>query len=262
MVSNNFEQYMLSIHATLFASNQTPFILYKLEQRNIIFQFIAIEKFKKAQLPLNFFTNFSESFITEKYKVINIWEDVWKLKTEQVKQRISSLIGLSKKIHARQTQVVRLDKIQTHAFLNQNHLQGATNAYYKLGLKFNDEIVAVATFSKARTMYDGPIYYRSFELERFANKIGSNVVGGFSKLMSNFILTTHAKHIMTYADCDWSTGESYLKLGFNLIEKTPPNIFYLNENTFERVAEKQENKTTHFLKIWNAGSLKFVLDKR
>ncbi|MBP9688409.1 MAG: hypothetical protein KBE91_02270 [Bacteroidia bacterium] len=262
MVVNSFEQYMFSINAILFASKQTPFTLYKLEQHNIIIQFIRIEEFKNTAISLNFFTNFAEQFVTQKYKVINIWEDVWKLKPEQVKQRIKSLLGFSQKIHARQTQVVRLNKLQASTFLRLNHLQGDTNAYYKFGLKFNDEIVAVATFSKARTMYDGPVYYRSFELERFANKLGLNVVGGFSKLISNFILTTHAKHIMTYADCDWSTGESYLKLGFNLIEKSPPNIFFLNENTLARVAEKQENKAASFLKIWNAGSLKFVLDKR
>jgi hypothetical protein len=169
---------------------------------------------------------------------------------------------LAKKIHARKTDIVKLNKLQAGDFLNQYHLQGSTSAYYKYGLIHEGELVAVATFSKARTMYDGPVYYRSYELERFASKAGINIVGGLSKLFQHFIKTNHVKHIMTYADRDWSTGESYLKIGFKLIEETHPQCFYIDETTITRFTESQILTPNNKLKIYNSGSLKFIWDNR
>jgi hypothetical protein len=262
MEADLFHQFMLQIRAVKHVTHVSPFAMYLIEERKIIFQFIDYNTYKNQQLPDDFFVDLSRKTSTINHQVINIWEDVWMHKTDLVKARILSIIGQAQKIHARQTKVVRIDKQQAQFFLSQNHLQGVTSAYYKFGLIFKEELVAVATFSKARIMYDGPVYYRSYELERFASKAGTNVVGGLSKLMKHFIKINHAQHIMTYADRDWSSGESYLKIGFNWVEETVPQLFYIDELNQSRLAENQITNSQNKIRIHNAGSIKFVYDNR
>jgi hypothetical protein len=67
---------------------------------------------------------------------------------------------------------------------------------------------------------------------------------------------------MTYADRDWSTGESYLKIGFKLIEETPPQSFCIDETTLARYTDKQILAANNNVKTYNSGSLKFVWDNR
>lgn len=262
MEADLFHQFMLQIGAVKHVTHASPFAMYMIEERKIILHFIDLNTYKNQQLPDDFFVNLSHKTSTINHHVIHVWEDIWIHKTDLVKARIQSIIGQAKKIHARQTEVVRIDKQQAQLFLNQNHLQGVTSAYYKFGLMFKEELVAVATFSKARTMYDGPVYYRSYELERFASKAGTNVVGGLSKLLQHFIKSNHAQHIMTYADRDWSTGESYLKVGFNWVEETAPQVFYIDELNQSRITENQITNSQNKIKIHNAGSIKFVYDNR
>lgn len=260
--NNLFGNFMMELGAKPHVLHGSPFDVYFFDEQKILFHFIELQKFKQKKLPLHFFSDLTHKTSAIHHKIIHVWEDVWLTNDATVKSRIKSILGYNKKIHARQTQVVRLDKLEATNFLNNNHLQKATGAYYKFGLKWNDKLIAVATFSKARTMYDGPVYYRSFELERFATLAQTNVVGGFSKLVHFFCKNMHVQHIMTYADRDWSQGESYNLLGFTLVEATEPQQFFLHESTLQRTVATQQIAPLNSIKIWNAGSLKFVLDTR
>ncbi len=257
-----FSEFMQQIGAQKHATRSSPFHLYLFEEKKLLIHFIDFITYKKNPLPETFFSNLSSNTNLIDHHIIHVWEDIWTQKKDLIKLRLQSIIGMAKKIHARKTEIVRMNKLQAAEFLNQYHLQGSTSAYYKYGLTHEDELVAVATFSKARTMYDGPVYYRSYELERFASKAGVNIVGGLSKLMQHFIKTNQAKHLMTYADRDWSTGESYLKIGFKLIEETPPQSFCIDETTLTRYTDKQILAANNKVKIYNSGSLKFVWDNR
>lgn len=262
MVVELFSEFIQQIGAQKHTIKASPFHLYFFEEKKLLIHFIDLNSYKKNKLSETFFSNLSSNTNLNHHHIIHVWEDIWIQKTDLVKLRIQSIIVLAKKIHARKTEIVKLNKLQAGDFLNQYHLQGSTSAYYKYGLIHEDELVAVATFSKARTMYDGPVYYRSYELERFASKAGINIVGGLSKLFQHFIKTNHVKHIMTYADRDWSTGESYLKIGFKLIEETHPQCFYIDETTITRYTENQILTPNNKLKIYNSGSLKFIWDNR
>jgi len=257
-----FSEFIQQIGAQKHATQASPFHLYFFEEKKLLIHFIDLITFKKNPLHETFFLNLSSNTNLNHHYIIHVWEDIWIQKTDLVKLRIQSIIGLAIKIHARKTEIVKLNKLQAVAFLDQYHLQGSTSAYYKYGLIHEGELVAVATFSKARTMYDGPVYYRSYELERFASKAGLNIVGGLSKLIQHFIKTNHAKHLMTYADRDWSAGESYLKVGFKLVEVTVPQIFYIDELNQTRLNENKIANRENKIKIHNAGSLKFVYDNR
>jgi hypothetical protein len=163
------------------------------------------------------------------------------------------VFGKTKLIHGRKTSVKRIDKAVTEIFLNQNHLQAYVSSKIKYGLFLEQELVAVATFSAGRKMNDKPQDFRSYELIRFANKNGCRVYGGLSKLLNAFILNHKPGNIMTYADLCWSTGESYLKLGFEQVGILLPQTIYFQKTNPDNFTA---NNT---FGIWNAGSLKFIL---
>jgi len=161
-------------------------------------------------------------------KEIVLWEDIWHNRREQVKARITSLVGKNKRINARDTHVVALDKPAADAFLEQNHLMGAAKVKHKFGLVYKGMTVAVATLSAPRKYYRGNDTFNSIELVRYASLKGVNVVGGMGKLLEHAIATLKPDDIMTYADREWSAGEVYEKMGFEMVETTPPITFWVH----------------------------------
>lgn len=202
------------------------------------------------------FVKLQQNHSLENLKLIHLWEDIWLTKKEQVLARLKSIIGLNTRIHGRKTKIEKLTKPIAELFLNTNHLQGYVSSRYKLGLFLEDELVAVATFSALRKMKHSE-NYKSAELIRFAVKAGFSVTGGLSKLISSFHHIYKPNDIMTYADRDWSAGEAYIKLGFELTDCLAPQFFNLNEN-----ANRQLKKVVEQLKgieVFNTGSLKYIL---
>lgn len=239
-----------------------------LPQRNLILHFISIDQQKISGLPPDYFAGISDVVATQNLKCFHIWEDVYTLQPEIVLARILASIGNRKRIHARTTDGKRIDKQTVDIFLQKNHLQSSVIGYYKFGLYHKEELVAVATFSKSRIMTDEVVPYRSYELIRFASKMGVTVTGGLSKLLSLFIAETDPAHIMTYADRDWGYGEGYLKLGFSLIEKSAPVDFYIHIQTLKRYTEHKlaasslEKDDPLLIKVYNSGSNKYILFRK
>ncbi|MCX3265530.1 hypothetical protein OQZ29_12285 [Pedobacter agri] len=198
------------------------------------------------------------NYSSEGIKLIHLWEDVWFAKPRQALARIMSLLGLNKKIHGRKTKIHKLDKVATETFLNENHLQAYVSCRYKLGLFENDDLIAVATFSALRKMSHS-IDYKSAELIRFAVKSGYSVSGGLSKLLMYFFKQYKPNDIMTYADRDWSAGESYLTLGFDKTAVLAPHYFSLNEEKERSVVKAHQPMQ---INVFNTGSLKFILKNK
>lgn len=239
----------------------TPFTGIFLPEHKLIIHCIPL--FHDEKLADDFCIRLSNETQALGLKIIHLWEDVYLKNQPLVEARLFSIIGKRIRIHARQTTIVRIDKTQATAFLTKHHLQYYVSAYYKYALVWKAEIVAVATFSKSRVMHDGAVPYRSYELIRFASKMGTTVTGGLGKLLNHFIEQHHPAHIMTYADRDWSNGEGYSKLGFTEVEKTSPQLFNVDTETNERL-RISEPLLPHknYVQVMNAGNLKFVLDRR
>jgi hypothetical protein len=66
-----------------------------------------------------------------------------------------------------------------------------------------------------------------WNLSRFCNKLDYNIIGGASKLLKYFIKSIKSKRIISYADRDWSLGELYYKLGFDMLYETDPDYKYI-----------------------------------
>ncbi|MXV52872.1 hypothetical protein GS399_18010 [Pedobacter sp. HMF7647] len=244
---------------------QTPFNGFYIPAKKILINCVDLSTAARICVPASYFSDLNVQAAEYNLKIIQLWEDQWEQQQPKVISRLSALLGLSNRIHGRQTTIVRLAMAETATFLNENHLQGATSAYYKFGLVKENQLLAIATFGKSRTMYDGPVYYRSYELERYTSKLGSTVVGGLSKLLGHFISSYSPAHIMTYADRDWGEGDSYSKLGFANQGIIEPQPFFIDLSSNCRYNSNQLKKLppeSKIQKFHNSGSRKWVLDRR
>ncbi len=96
--------------------------------------------------------------------------------------------------------------MESKIFLDENHIQGNCISKYRYGLYYNNELISLMTFGKSR-------FKDEFELLRFCNKLGYNVVGGASKLFFHFLKDhEEIKEVISYADRRWSVGNLYFKL--------------------------------------------------
>jgi hypothetical protein len=177
--------------------------------------------------------------------------------------RINQVLGLNQKIAARMCFIKSVDKIESEKFLNQNHLLGSCLAAFRIGLFYKNEIVAIGSFSKSRVMIDGDVYYRSFEMLRFAVKMNYSVTGGLGKILKYFIQTKNVVHLMTYIDNEWGAGEAFLQLGFKATTKTESQSYWLDPITLNRFKSNDMPKGSNvMIEKKNLGSTKLILDLR
>jgi len=155
-------------------------------------------------------------------QLLHIFSSLWKERTDIWKSMIANKINRTqRKIYARNCEIRECSVNEKNNFLDDNHLQGKDRSNIKLGLYFEDELVSVMTFIKARYSKD---YY--WELSRFANKTYTNVVGGFSKLLKYF-RQNYTESIISYADKTYSQGKLYENNNFKKLHVTPPGYYYV-----------------------------------
>lgn len=211
------------------------------------------------------------------YNLIQIWEDDWydKTKHDIIISRIKNKLGLSTKIYARQCKICIIPADICNSFLNENHLQGAIQSTYKLGLFYNNDLVEVMAIGKQRKLISGN--RKTFELYRLCTKKGYNVIGGFSKLLSFFKNEHKGETLISYVDCDWCklVNTSYVQVGFKLQKYTEPNYWWcktIRENrlkyTKQRLVKKGYNpelseteimKQNGYFKIYGSGNLLYSM---
>jgi hypothetical protein len=109
----------------------------------------------------------------------------------------------------------------------------------------------------------------AWNLNRFCNKLNTNVIGGASKLLNYFIKNYDVKRIVSYADKDWSVGNLYEVLGFINVGGNGPDYKYIVNN--QRVhksryrksklntnlTESKQMELNNINKIYDCGKLKF-----
>ena len=111
-------------------------------------------------------------------ELFSIFGDSWDMHKAAWKEKIKSKLQLcDNKIYARETTVVKLQPKDTKSILNKHHIQGYCSSKIAYGLKYNNEIVAVMTFSNNRIGIGKKIRSNtSFELVRYVTS--TTVVGG------------------------------------------------------------------------------------
>lgn len=161
-------------------------------------------------------------------RLIHIFEHEWKDDTTRIKleNMLHNIVGTyGKKIRASSTSICNISTVEAKEFLDKYHLQNNAKSEIKLGLKYNDELVAVMTFGSPRfeSCYE-------YELIRYSTNCNYRVYGAASKLFNYFVTTYKPNSIVTYCDITKFSGNMYTKLGFKTQAKniTEPNYVWVN----------------------------------
>jgi len=139
----------------------------------------------------------------------------------------------------------------------------------KIGLFYKQELVSLMTFDHLEGRMK--MLENHWNLNRFCNKINTNVVGGASKLFSYFVNKYQPKRVISYADKDWSEGKLYNILGFVKVSESSPDYKYIvdgrrrnkqnykksNLNIGSELTEAEFMKKSHILRIWDCGKIKY-----
>jgi hypothetical protein len=240
-----------------------------LPELKIGFEFNGLYWHSELKKPKDYHLNKTKYFKERGIRIIHIWEDDWTFKRDIIKSQIKSWLCITtNRIWARKCDVKIISNTkEIRTFLNNNHIQGYVNNKYSIGLYYDNELVSLMTFDNyegRKKMEEG-----GWNLSRFCNKLGTNVVGGASKLLNYFIKESKPLRIISYADKDWSVGDLYSKLGFNKIGDSNPDYKYIvNEKRVHKSRYKKSNfnldvseseyvKINNINRIWDCGKLKF-----
>lgn len=153
---------------------------------------------------------------------------------EKVISIIKSAVNKNTKIAARKCNVVELSSTEFNKFCDNHHLQNGVNSSIRLGLKYQNNIVAVMGFSKPR--FDKNCDY---ELTRYCSTLETTIVGGAAKLFKHFTQKWGGM-VVSYCQRRIFTGGMYVALGFKLHHKSPPNYFWCNSS--KRLSRYQTQK--------------------
>lgn len=211
-------------------------------------------------------------------RIIHIFEDEWRDKKSIVQNKLRSILGISsdRRVFARKCTVKSISASQKDEFLMKFHIQGRDKSATKLGLFYQDELVAVMTFSQPNVS-KGKTTRSFMELSRYATSC--NVIGGAGKLLA-FYRKEYVGKIVTYADRRWSTENDnlYVKLGFRFIKNTQCNYFYMKDykNRLHRFGftksklvalggdpnktEWQLMRESGYDRIWDCGHIRYELE--
>ncbi|MHA8086262.1 hypothetical protein [Aquirufa sp. Wall-65K1] len=188
---------------------------------------------------------------------IRIWEDIWLKQSTWIKRYFQFRKLGNSSIFARDLRVVHISKEIADSFLENEHLLGSAQAKSYWGLVVpphrqfrnisspywmgDQKLVGVATLAKPMRMkekeFEGHI---SGELIRFCSTLGTQIVGGLSKVLHYYQLEEKVDNIMTYIDMEWNRGEGYQSIGFQEIQITPPILYTLNEAGKRKICKTWE----------------------
>lgn len=181
-------------------------------------------------------------------------------------------LNLNQRIYARKCHVGVIPIADATGFIKSNHLQGSCRGSVAIGLHYNDELVSICLFGKAR--------YSScdWELLRMCSKSGITVVGGASKMLAAF-RRDYSGSVVSYANKRWSVGSVYEQLGFKHIRDSEPCHWYVKNGSvwhrsrfmkhklhkvlgeFDPSQTEVENMYNHgYRRIWDCGNKVYLLE--
>lgn len=204
-------------------------------------------------------------------QLLSFWDVECRERGPQIKSYISSKLGLfSEKIYARSTRFVELSEKQ-YEFFENNHIQGRAKIDRNFALlDGSGRIVACVSYAKHHRDVS------KYTLNRLAFLSGVSVVGGASKLVKKSLELIDSD-VITWSDNRFSTGDLYVKCGFEFDGDIPPDYCYYEEKTKkilskqsqqkkkigcpEHMTENEFCKSLGRYRIWDCGKKRFVHKK-
>jgi len=205
--------------------------------------------------------------------ILSIFEDEWTLKQKIIKNIIKHKLGLfGNTIQASNCVIKDISNKDARLFYEKNHIQGHVNCQINYGL-FHEVEGIVSCFSASTPRFN---HKYNWEIIRFANRMGVNVMSSFEEFMKYFTQQKSGS-IITYADCRYSDNYIYEKSGMEHTGSSEPNYFYTNyierRNRLQFQKSKLKNKLKYFDeeltewqnmqmngwdRIWDCGSNVFI----
>lgn len=229
-------------------------------------------------------------------RLLHIWEYDWNQpnKRDVLKSQIAYMLHLDTIIsyNARSLTVAEVPYKEANEFLDISHIQGGNvNGKVRYGLYDGNELISLMIVGKKRfSTNDSNVY----ELQRFTNKLYTNVRGGASRLFKYIINNnTNIGYVESFANNDFAqgTGKSvYSVLGFTYTGtsvsrymwvrgqevvsrhsvQTPKLLSYTNGNLNEPFTgatkdfikgvdtERSYMERNGFYRVWNSGNDKYI----
>jgi len=202
-----------------------------------------------------------------------IRSDEWLEKKEILKSIIKTKFNIiENKYYGRKCEIKNIAHKEADPFFCTNHIQGNINAPVYIGLFYNNELVSATSFGKERNAKNG------YELYRYANKLNSSVIGGFSKMLKYFLNTYLPTYLITFSDKRLFNKNTYVNSGFIYSGDTDPNYnYYKNGNYAGSRIKFQKHKLPELLekfditlteydnmlingydRVWDCGNRKFI----
>jgi hypothetical protein len=223
----------LSQYTTVEQSNRSLISPYEIDiflpEHSLAIEYNGLYWHSSKYVDKNYHLNKTKMLMEKNIKLIHVFSDDYTNKCNIVKSRLLAALNLNKRIYARNTCVKEINNTAAKQFLETNHLSGYVNSKIKLGLYYDNELVAVMTFGKPRFNKE-----YEWELLRFANKLNTTVVGGASRLLSHFVKMQNPNSVISYSDLTWGVGNVYCSMGFEFSHLSPPNYSYLIKDRASR----------------------------
>jgi hypothetical protein len=153
-------------------------------------------------------------------RLIHVFENEWLFHQDKVKSRLTTILGKFDRVFARKCEIRSISFADHSRFMKDNHIQGSCPFKVAFGMYYNDVLVSMMSFGKAR--YGGA----EWELLRYANTLNTRVLGGGSRLFSHFVKIYSPTSVVSYSDRRWNTGGLYNAIGFRWSHASSPNFFY------------------------------------
>lgn len=155
-------------------------------------------------------------------------------------------------------------------FIDKYHPYGYAKSKFMLSLEYEGQMVAAAAFSAPRPMprgaeeltesfsnsldgsANGITIFDSYEWVRYISLPDVRVVGGMGKLLDTFIKSMKGRmetngcaelrkpiEIMSYSDDEWSSGSTYLRLGFTEVAHRESVTYFVDKKSHERLSYRK-----------------------
>jgi hypothetical protein len=186
---------------------------------------------------------------------------------------VSCGCGKNIRIYAKDCRLKEIDSTTYKNFLDDNHVKGSISSKVKIGLFYKEDLVMVAGFSKPRFNKN-----HEWELIRLCSKVTFTVVGGATKIFSNFIKLYRPKSVISYCDRRFFTGKVYEKMGMRRIDSNEPNYVWvknlgkafevisryksqkhkISDSTNKNMTEDEIMRQNKYMKVYDSGQHVFV----
>jgi hypothetical protein len=184
-------------------------------------------------------------------RLIHIFEDEWLEHQDIVEDKLRAIFHIPMhKYFARKLEVRTVSREMADRFYECNHIQGKTNVSVSVGLYNGDELLALQSFLP----YTRKRAENTWELVRYATKLGTQVVGGFSRCLKWFERNYTPKGIVSFADKRWCDPFSnvYESAGFIKDGEVPRTYWYVQgQKRFHKFGFRKDRIRTKYPEIYS-----------